>query len=150
MSKITILSNHTTHPLGVAVRNGNGLQLAIFKTVTLETLCAITNEPEQAHNGNKGACKYSIAKGTAIKNTADILIDLPFTANDIDKAFTDNKNNPMVKKTTRGNLFEDWVAEYLNAERNDKPNTAYYVSGDIRWNGLDIQIKYNKGGFAIY
>lgn len=150
MTKVEILKNHTNHALGIAVTDGKQLELAIFKTVTVELLEAITNAPEKAHNGNNGVVKYSMAKGTAIKETCDILIKLPFTTCDIDNAFTENKNNPNVKKTTRGNLFEDWVCEYLNAEQNDKQNTAYYVSGDMRYDGLDIQIKYNKGGFAIY
>ena len=48
------------------------------------------------------------------------------------------------KKHNRGENFERIITEKLTGRKWEKDNVAWNVQGDIEWNGMQIQIKFDS------
>lgn len=139
---------------GLAIESGGALRLAVIARADVITvLNAVCGSVEQGSKGNGLRVRYNMTvKHTAIiEQYAVKSYALPFTVADIEAAYIAEKaaNGGKQGKRNRGSLFEDWTATALNAERNARQNEAFTNSGDLRINGYDIQVKYDRGAVAL-
>lgn len=138
--------------LGLSVELNGFLALAVIeKRYIVELLEKVTGSIDTSKQGTK-QLRYNMTKGhtSEILKKATRVYNLPFKVQDIEKAYHQEfKRLGKRPDGGRGTIFEELTRKALNGTKNAKQNQSRTESGDSIINGLDIQIKYDRGGFTL-
>ena len=138
--------------LGLSVELNGFLALAVIeKSSVVDLLEKVTGAIDTSKQGTK-QLRYNMTKGhtSEILKKATRVYNLPFSVKDIEKAY--NQEFKRLGKRPdggRGTIFEAMTRQALNGTKNAKQNQSRTESGDSIINGIDIQIKYDRGGFSL-